>query len=62
MPTVDYTCQHCGHAFERVVLRGEEAHPVVCPQCKAREAIPKRGYTGLFDGIASFSSLGKDTN
>jgi len=62
MPTIDYTCQHCGHGFERVVLRGEEPRPVVCPRCKAPDAQPKRGYTGLFNGIAPSSSLAKDTN
>jgi len=59
---IDYTCGRCQHAFRRLVLRGEEEGLAVCPQCKDPHAIPTRAPTGLFDGIAPFSSLSKDTN
>ena len=62
MPTIDYTCQDCGHRFSRVVLRGEEAGPQPCPECRTPDARPAKKATGLFDGIASFSSLASDTN
>jgi len=62
MPTIDYTCPHCGRSFQRVVLRGEEGRPATCPHCKARDAKPSKGAESLFDGIAGFSSLAKDTS
>ncbi len=62
MPTIDYTCAHCGRSFQRVVLRGEEDRPATCPHCKARDAKPAQGPESLFDGIAGFSSLAKDTS
>ena len=63
MPTIDYTCQHCGHRFTRVALRGEEAPPLPCPQCRTPAAArPAKDAASLFDGIAPFSSLAKDTN
>jgi putative FmdB family regulatory protein len=62
MPTIDYTCSHCGHSFQRVILKGEEDRPVTCPHCKARDAKPVKGAESLFDGIASFSTLAKDTS
>jgi hypothetical protein len=45
-----------------VVLRGEEDRPANCPHCKAREVKPAQGPESLFDGIAGFSSLAKDTS
>lgn len=36
MPTYDYQCDKCGHAFERVQRITED--PVkTCPECKARK-------------------------
>ncbi len=62
MPTIEYTCQHCGHRFTRVALRGEEIPPLPCPQCRTPDARPAKDAASLFDGIAPFSSLAKDTN
>jgi hypothetical protein len=59
---IDYTCRNCRHTFSRLVLRGEEEGPAVCPQCRNPRVLPTRASAGLFDGIASFSSLSKDTN
>lgn len=33
MPLYEYACQECSHAFEALVLGGEE---VECPQCHGR--------------------------
>lgn len=62
MPTIDVTCQHCGHSFKRIVLRGEAIQAVVCPACDSEDAKSAPGPNSLFDGIAPFSSLGADTN
>jgi putative FmdB family regulatory protein len=62
MPNIEYHCRHCGHTFQQVVLRGEEKQPATCPRCKARDAQPAKSAESLFDGIASFSTLAKDTN
>jgi putative FmdB family regulatory protein len=62
MPTIDYTCQCCGHSFKRVILMDQEPPLAACPRCKAPEVKPIRGSTGLFNGIAPFSRLANDTN
>jgi putative FmdB family regulatory protein len=31
MPIYEYTCQKCGHFFEKLVLKGNES--IECPQC-----------------------------
>ncbi|MGE0086595.1 MAG: zinc ribbon domain-containing protein [Desulfococcaceae bacterium] len=62
MPKIEYTCQKCAHSFQILVFRGDEAEPVFCPKCGSREVASAKSPTGLFDGIASFSSLSKDRN
>jgi len=46
MPTYDYRCEKCGHAFEvRMSLAEHEKKPrSPCPKCKARqvEQLPSR--------------------
>jgi len=61
MPTVEYQCRECGKAFSRVVLRGEEKKLAVCPLCRRKTARPLNPKPGLFNGIANFSNLSKDT-
>jgi len=62
MPTIEYTCQCCGHSFKRVTLADEAPAAAVCPHCKAAEVQPIRSSTALFNGIAPFSRLADDTN
>ena len=31
MPIYEYTCQKCGHLFEKLVFKGNES--IECPQC-----------------------------
>lgn len=62
MPAVDFRCRHCHHRFTRVVLRGEETAAVPCPECGRRASPEALRVESLFDGIAGFSSLSKDTN
>jgi putative FmdB family regulatory protein len=62
MPTIDYTCQCCGHAFKRVVLQGDPLKSVNCPRCGTPGVRPLRGPARLFDGIAPFSRLARDRN
>jgi len=62
MPSVEYQCRECEHAFTRVVLRGEEKRLAVCPHCGRKTARPARMEKGLFNGISNFSSLSQDTN
>lgn len=62
MPTVEYRCPQCRHVFSRVVLRGDEDLPVACPACAAAGVRPDKGPASLFEGIANFSRLAKDTN
>ncbi|RMH62283.1 MAG: zinc ribbon domain-containing protein [Zetaproteobacteria bacterium] len=35
MPIYEYRCSSCGHEFETLVLRKDEA--VACPQCQSNE-------------------------
>ncbi|MEZ4529132.1 MAG: FmdB family zinc ribbon protein [Desulfobacterales bacterium] len=62
MPKLEYTCPKCGHSFQQLVFRGDEAQPVLCPKCGTSEVRSAKTPAGLFDGIASFSSLSRDTN
>ncbi len=63
MPTTEYVCLECGHRFSRLFLRGEPAVAANCPECGTVAGVePSRGASGLFDGIANFSDLAKDTN
>ena len=62
MPTIDYTCPECGHRFKRVVMRGDPIEALPCPQCHGAAASPGKSPKALFDGIAGFSDLAKDTN
>ncbi|MBI9086332.1 MAG: zinc ribbon domain-containing protein [Desulfobacterales bacterium] len=62
MPTVEYQCPQCDHRFSRVALRGEAEPPAKCPNCGAVDVTAFRGASSLFDGIANFSDLAKDTN
>jgi len=62
MPSIEFKCRECGHAFSRVALRGEAARVIVCPQCRRKTAHPAKPPESLFNGISSFSTLSKDTN
>lgn len=62
MPTIEYKCPHCGLAFNRTILKGEEPGSETCPQCRHGEVNPATQSPRLFEGIASFSTLAKDTN
>ena len=36
MPTYDYACQECGHAFQRIERISEHGTEIVhCPECKS---------------------------
>ena len=62
MPSIEYTCQDCSHEFRAVVLRGEEDAPARCPKCHSRRVRRAVSAKSLFDGIAGFSDLARDTN
>ena len=62
MPSIEYTCLACGCEFRTVVFRGEEDAPANCPNCGKRQARRAVAAKSLFDGIAGFSDLAKDTN
>jgi putative FmdB family regulatory protein len=36
MPLYDFTCDHCGTRFERLVRRESDAAEVDCPDCGGR--------------------------
>ena len=62
MPTAEYRCPQCDHRFSRTILRGEAATPARCPHCGKADVIARQPASGLFDGIANFSDLAKDTS
>ena len=41
MPLYEYACQKCDHAFEALVLGGEE--DVTCPKCQSRRVDQQLG-------------------
>lgn len=62
MPKIDFKCPLCNHRFTRVVLRGEEGAASACPECGRSVKPEAQRPESLFDGIAGFSTLSKDTN
>jgi putative FmdB family regulatory protein len=62
MPYIEYSCQHCGHAFSRMILEGETPSIEICPKCHRGKVKPAMQAPRLFEGIAGFSALSKDTN
>jgi putative FmdB family regulatory protein len=62
MPTIEYKCLHCGHAFNRTILKGDEPGGEVCPQCHHGKVQPSTQSPRIFEGFASFSTFAKDTN
>jgi putative FmdB family regulatory protein len=62
MPTIEYQCLNCGHVFNRTVLKGDAPGSAACPKCHRGKAKPSTQSPRLFEGIASFSTLAKDTN
>lgn len=62
MPKIEYRCPQCGHRFEQLAFRGEEPRFTRCPECRSDTAERVDAPEPVFDGIAGFSSLAKDTN
>ena len=62
MPSVDFLCKDCGHAFTRLVFKGDDTLGTVCPCCGSGSIKTQPISESLFDGIASGSSLSKDVN
>ena len=62
MPTIDYLCQNCDHAFRALSFRGDETGDAVCPVCGSHGIKPEPKPEGVFDGISNFSSLAGDSN
>ena len=62
MPSVEFNCSACGHAFNRVVFKGDDTQGTVCPRCGSDRVESSPAAESLFDGIASFSSLATDVN
>jgi hypothetical protein len=62
MPSIDSLCKDCGHAFTRLVFKGDDTLETVCPCCGSGSIKTQPISESLFDGIASISSLSKDVN
>jgi len=64
MPSVDFLCKDCGHAFTRLVFKGDDTSETVCPCCGSGNGSIKTQpiSESLFDGTVSISSLSKDVN
>jgi putative FmdB family regulatory protein len=37
MPLFEYTCAHCGHRFEKLILSAKRAKELRCPECDSPE-------------------------
>ncbi|MFH1983829.1 MAG: hypothetical protein ABIL58_18465 [Pseudomonadota bacterium] len=62
MPAVDFWCRFCNRRFTRVALLGDDDAPSRCPECGRPVPPEALRSKSLFDGIAGFSALSKDTN
>jgi putative FmdB family regulatory protein len=51
MPIYEYTCEVCGHAFEKLV--SSSRRHVECPQCESRR-VTKQFSTFAFKGERGF--------
>jgi hypothetical protein len=50
------------HRFTQTVMRGEENNSLPCPECDHTAMPDPVRPKSIFDGIAGFSTLSKDTN
>jgi putative FmdB family regulatory protein len=62
MPSVDFLCKDCGHAFTRLAFKGDDTSGTNCPCCGSSRIKTQPKSESLFDGIISSSSLSKDVN
>lgn len=63
MPKIEYRCPQCGNRFEQLIFRGDPSPRIArCPRCKRDTAERIDAPEPVFDGIAGFSTLAKDTN
>ena len=62
MSKIEYHCNACDTWFERVVLRGAERTVPDCPSCRSRRVQIAPSSRSLFNGIANFSTLARDTH
>ncbi|MCU0614617.1 MAG: zinc ribbon domain-containing protein [Desulfobacterales bacterium] len=62
MPSVEYTCQHCGHLYKRIIFMGDKEEKPLCPKCKSADVVKSPSASRLFKGISNLSSMAKDTN
>ena len=56
MPIFEYTCEHCGKNFERVVFSGEE-NGVVCPDCMSRDVKKNMSATSFMGSSIGTCSI-----
>lgn len=57
MPTYDYRCEACGHAFEIFTKKPTQARPRKCPECGGRARRLISGGAGfLFKGEGFYTT------
>jgi hypothetical protein len=62
MPSEDFLCKDCGHAFTRLVFKGDDTSGTVCPCCGGGRIKTQPKSESLFDRKMPISSLLKDVN
>lgn len=63
MPTYDYVCEACGHAFEQFQGMSEK-RLTTCPRCKKRKLVRQIGSGGgiIFKGSGFYQTDYKKTS
>ncbi|MBU0991107.1 MAG: zinc ribbon domain-containing protein [Proteobacteria bacterium] len=49
MPIFEYTCDHCGHQFEKLVFKSDEDQ-VSCPKCNQKKTKKVISATRMITG------------
>lgn len=62
MPRHEYYCKGCDYTFARLLYLGDDESKVECPKCQNKQLHKLPSAPGLFEGIANFSSLAKDSS
>ena len=60
MPTYDFICRKCGHAFEKYMTFDEDRSKLRCPKCKGKKI--ERNFGSVQMGVGKGSGSGSTSD